>query len=290
MLSMGLTWRARLFNSRGQRRVAKRSARRWAWSQSAVATMALACRRWGTPRRSRPRDSASRPLTHTWTSKGNQLCEAHVAEPQLGVEPVEVEVQALATAPDQLEATALAVAEDGEAGARLHRGQHADQPGHDAVTGGDGAGQLLFGLPAVLGVVLGQVQIGPPSAGGQALGVGLELGRGGGDVAVEVLEQHALVVQERLEPPRHVEPGQVPFEDQPVEAGKLANHPILVNHLERGHGLVPSVALLVLVDVEVHQPERDGASRPRGLFSPGCTDAGAQGRLCRPGPDLPTTR
>lgn len=83
--------------------------------------------------------------------------EADVAEAELVVDHIQVELTALAAAADNLETMSGPVALDVKRSARLHRREHADQPGSDAVTIGDLSGQVLFGMAGGFGVVVRQV-------------------------------------------------------------------------------------------------------------------------------------
>lgn len=121
--------------------------------------------------------------------------QAHMAETQLGMGQVEVEVQALATPAQHLQALGLAVVVDVETAARLHGGEHADQAIADPVALGDLAGQFLLRLASGAGVGIGQVQVGAARLRGEPLGVGLELIGHRLDVTPEVLQQHVLGVE-----------------------------------------------------------------------------------------------
>src|SRR5712691_6321859 len=59
--------------------------------------------------------------------EGEPALEANVDEPEVRIDEVEVEEQALAPPADHLEEMGQVVAGDGEGGAGLHRREHADQ-------------------------------------------------------------------------------------------------------------------------------------------------------------------
>src|SRR5262249_14966295 len=110
--------------------------------------------------------------------------QAQVAEPQLGVQEVEVVVLALGRVAAQLQALGLGVGPDLEGEAGLDAAEDAEQPLGDAVGRGDGQGAVLLALGAA-----GQVDDGPAVLLGQAEGGGADgVGQPQGEV-LEVLEQ-----------------------------------------------------------------------------------------------------
>jgi hypothetical protein len=78
--------------------------------------------------------------------------DADVHEPELGVDQIQVVVQALAFPPEQFEVAGLVALVDLEAEARLHRADETDDPFADAVALGDALGEVVFMLGAVAGL------------------------------------------------------------------------------------------------------------------------------------------
>lgn len=157
--------------------------------------------------------------------------QPYVHQPQTRVQDIEIEVQALTAAAAHRQPARLDVSADVKRTARLHRRQHAHQPGGDAPLGGYLAGQVLLRPARRLGVCLPQIPVRRAGRLRHRLNVRLQLIGDRLDIAAVVLEQHPLTVQERLHPQRPDQPHQMPLEDHPVVEGQLAQHLAAVHHL-----------------------------------------------------------
>lgn len=198
--------------------------------------------------------------------EGEPALHPDMTEPELGVDAVEVDIQALATATDDLEAMGARVLVHVEAAARADCGEHADQALGDPVSLCDRSGQVLFRAALGLGVGRAEIDVGPPGVRSHGLGVCFQLVGACSHVGAEVLEQHPLGVQEALERPGRVQLGDVTLDDQPVEADQRASDAILVHHLERGHGPVPPAS-----SSDVFSTRSSAQRRPRGQSAPPAT-------------------
>ena len=113
--------------------------------------------------------------------QGQPTLHAHVQPAEHRVDPVTVEVQALAFAHHQVDVFGLAVAEDVEAGAGFDATEDTDQPAADAVLFGDPAGDRFLVGGAAVDVDdrssggLGGLLDPPPHPLGHRLGVVAEL-------------------------------------------------------------------------------------------------------------------
>src|SRR5262249_5733396 len=137
----------------------------------------------------------------------------------------------------KLEPLALAVAQDVERRARLDRGHHTDQALSDTVPLGDLTGELLLRAPAPPRARLFQLEIRSARLRRRLLRVRLQRIAQRLREGREVPQQHALTVEEPLQPARRIERGQVTLQDQTVKAAQLADDAILIDDLKRGHGL-----------------------------------------------------
>ena len=98
--------------------------------------------------------------------------DPHVHEPELGIDQVEVVMEALAFPAGQLETTGVVTLADLEAEAGLDRADQTDDPLVDPVPLGDRLGELVLVQEAVAGLDVIEGDHWPPSVGGQLPGVG----------------------------------------------------------------------------------------------------------------------
>lgn len=154
-------------------------------------------------------------------------------EPELGVDQIEVELQALADLVEDLQAALLTPDAEGATG--LDRPEDTYQSLFDPISLRDGAGQVLFGLTVAARHRAGQIQRRAARLGRDALGV-VDHGLGGlAGVSGEVGERRPLAPQERTSPAGLVQARQVALENHPVEHGQAAGKPPPVHVLERSH-------------------------------------------------------
>ena len=167
---------------------------------------------------------------------GDPALDAHVHEAEVGVDEVEVVVQALALPACRLDAPGLHALAHLERHAGLDRADEAHDALGDPVTFGDRASELLLLLDAVAGLHVIEGDDRPSRLGGQAPGVvgdplRRRLGIGG-----EVLQRHALAPQEAAHVVLLVEAREIPLEDHPVEHRQAPGDPAPMKILERAHG------------------------------------------------------
>ena len=185
--------------------------------------------------------------------------DPHVHEPELGIDQVEVVMEALAFPAGQLETTGVVTLADLEAEAGLDRADQTDDPLGDPVGFGDRLGQVVLVLSAVAGLHVIEGDHRSPRLGHQPAGVGGDPLRRRLRVGGEVLERHTLGPQKAARPILLVERGEMAFEDHPVEHRQAARDPIPVEILERAHGHLPTRRR--------HRPE--SVTPPRPLVSGG---------------------
>jgi hypothetical protein len=153
-------------------------------------------------------------------------------EPELTIDEVEVQTQALAAGRDQ-PGPALAGG-DIEAVARFDGGQHANQPFGDLIALGDGLGQGFLARGAA------QVNVRAARLFGRGPGVPLD-GLGMlGDKAAKILDSPTLARYECLHGIRPAQ-GQVALEENPVEAGNRAGDVGLMVVDKAFHGVLLSM-------------------------------------------------
>ena len=170
---------------------------------------------------------------------GDPALDAHVHEAELGVDQVEVVVQALALPAEELDGLGLMSAADLEGHARLHRADQAHDAFGDPVTLGDVLGQVVLLLDAVAGLDVVEGDHRTTGVGDQLAGVVGDALGGALGVVGEVGERHALGPQEAPGPVLLVERAQVALEDHAVEHRQAPGDALAVEILERPHGQPP---------------------------------------------------
>ena len=126
--------------------------------------------------------------------------DPHVHEPELGIDQIEVVMEALALPAGQLETTSAVALADLEAEARLDRADQTDDPLGDPVGFGDRLRQLVLVLGAVAGLHVIEGDHRSPRLGHQPAGVGGDPLRRRLRVGGEVLERHTLRPQKQRAP------------------------------------------------------------------------------------------
>ncbi len=175
-----------------------------------------------TPAIGEPRSihSAGEPLAAVHADldgEGRPTLNAGVHEAEDRIDQVMVEGESLAEAGHQLQTFGVSVPVDLEAGARLDRGEHGDEPGFDAVAKSDAAGDgLLVGVRGreVLdgaALFLSRAQGSLAQLRGKALSVG-----------PKVFEQDVVFPEQAFEALDEADGAESPAEDQTVET---AQHP-----------------------------------------------------------------
>ncbi len=184
-------------------------------------------------------------------------------EAELGVDQVKVVVHAFALTGTGHERMSSRVGPHVEGPRWLDDADDADEAFGYPVASRDLPGEVFFALALVPGGGMVEVDIGTPRLGGYCLPVGGD--RCGRLLSVlgELLHGEALAPQERRDGAGCVEPPQVPLEDQPVEHGQAPRHPVGMDILEHGHGLVPSWGCSRLVIAEQSAKLGTGPTRDR---------------------------
>jgi hypothetical protein len=161
--------------------------------------------------------------------------DAHVHEPELVVDDIQVVVQALPFPAEQLETACLVTLANLEAPARLDRADQTDDPLGDPVGLGDRFRQLVFVLGAVAGLDVIERDHRSTGVGHQLAGIVGDPLRRRLRVGREILECHTLGPREAAGPVLLVQGAEMTLEDHPVEHRQAARDPIPMKLLERAH-------------------------------------------------------
>ena len=162
---------------------------------------------------------------------------AHVQEAKLRIEDVEVEVQALAPSPHYFQFLALAIALHCKRGARFQDREDTNQALTHAISFGNRARQVFFGLATVLGRGRRQVQVRATGLSRNLLRLGFHLLRRCLHIGLELLEQHALPPQEPGKRPLWIQSRQMPLEDEAIKHRQCAKYRVLMYTQKRVHSL-----------------------------------------------------
>ena len=157
--------------------------------------------------------------------KREPTLETDVYEAELGVQVIQIEMQALAKLAAHFQFMRLGVAFDPKRPARFDHGEDTDQSRCHAVLVRDFPRPVFFGLFAFGRQVLFQIDVGPAGVFSHLLDMRLEFFGGGLDIATKVFEQDALAAEEVGQTLSRKEIEQVALEDNPVEGGqRSADH------------------------------------------------------------------